>query len=256
MLRLHIGARFYLRVEIALGINPRVEAHAFLKKISPTPHSFGPRMSAPRHLWSGDWELESAAAADELARHRPQPDEDPPTEEIAPPRPSLAARAIAWLRRLRRRIGRWLAMRPSRGLRLAALIAVALLVVAGAAYGVSSLAGGSSHQPAAAAGHPWLGIQTTSSPFAAVGIQTIAGGPFASGAIVTNVVAGSPAAAAGLVPGDLITAINNHQVTAPAGVESAIAGLHVGDRVTIQYAQGLISYTTRATLAARPPGYP
>jgi PDZ domain len=213
-------------------------------------------MSAPRHLWSGDWEHESATAADELARRRRQPHQDPPTEEIAPPRASLAARAIAWLHRMRQEIGRWLAARPSRRLRLAALIAVALLVVAGAAYGVSSLAGGSSHPPAAAAGHPWLGIETTSSPFAAVGIQTITGGPFASGAIVTSVISGSPAAAAGLVPGDLITAINNHQVTAPADVESAIAGLHVGDHVTIQYSEGLMTYTTRATLAARPAGYP
>jgi PDZ domain len=213
-------------------------------------------MSAPRHLWSGDWELESAAAADELARRRPQPDEDPPTEQIAPPRASLVARAIAWLRRMRREIGRWLAARPTRRLRLAALLALALLVVAGAAYGVSALTGGSSTPTAVAAGHPWLGIETTSSPFAAVGIQTIAGGPFASGAIVTDVVAGSPAAAAGLVPGDLITSINNHHVTAPADVESAIAGLRVGDQVTIQYAQGLTTYTTRARLAARPPGYP
>jgi len=213
-------------------------------------------MSAPRHLWSGDWELESAAAADELARRRSQTDETPHTEDTAPPRASLAARTIAWLRRLRREMRRWLATRRTRRLRLSALIAVTLLVIAGAAYGVSSLPGGSSHPPAAAAGHPWLGIETTSSPFAAVGIQTIAGGPFASGAIVTSVIPGSPAAAAGLAPGDLITAINNHQVTAPADVESAIAGLHVGDHVTIQYAQGLMTYTTSATLAARPPGYP
>jgi hypothetical protein len=212
-------------------------------------------MSAPRHLWSGDWELESAAAAQELASRRSQTDETPHAEESAPPRASLAARTIAWLRRLRREIGRWLATRRTRRLRLAALIALALLVIAGAAYGVSSLAGGSSRPPAAA-GHPWLGIETTSAPFAAVGIQTIAGGPFATGAIVTSVIPGSPAAAAGLAPGDLITAIDNHQVTASAEVESAIAGLHVGEQVTIQYAQGLMTYTTRATLAARPPGYP
>jgi PDZ domain len=216
-------------------------------------------MSAPRHLWSGDWELESAAAADELARRRPQIDEDPPPAEVGPPRPSLAARTIAWLRQVRRDLGRWWGLRHGsrrRRLRPAALVAVALLLVAGAAYAVSSLAGGSAKPAAVAAGHPWLGIETTSSPFAAVGIQTIAGGPFASGAIVTNVVAGSPAAAAGLAPGDLITAINNHQVTAPAGIETALGGLHVGDQVTIQYEQGLNTYTTRATLAARPPGYP
>ncbi len=216
-------------------------------------------MSAPRHLWSGDWELESAAAADELARRRSQTEEDPPTQEIAPRRPSLAARALAWLRRLRRDIGRWWEStrgRRRRRLRLVALVAAALLVVAGVAYGVSALSGGSSKPTAVAAGQPWLGIQTTSSPFGAVGIQTITGGPFASGAIVTDVIPGSPAADAGLVPGDMITAIDNHQVTSPADVQAAIAHLHVGDQVTIQYAQGLATATTQATLAARPPGYP
>jgi PDZ domain len=216
-------------------------------------------MSEPRHLWSGDWQLESAAAADELARRRSRTDDDPPTEEIAPPRASLVARTIAWLHELRLRIGRWRAASRAgrrRGLRLAALVAAALVVVAGVAYGVSSLTGGSTRAPTAAAGHPWLGIETTSSPFAAVGIQTITGGPFVSGAIVTNVVPGSPAAAAGLAPGDLITSIDKRQVTAPADVEAAIAGLRVGDQVTIEYQQALMSYTTRAKLAARPAGYP
>lgn len=216
-------------------------------------------MSAPRHLWSGDWEQESAAAADELARHRPRTPEDPPTQEILPPRPSLAARAIAWLRHLRRELGRWWESRRARRgrwRRVAALVAVALLVVAGAAYGVSALTGGSGKTSAVAAGHPWLGVEATSSPFAAVGIQTIAGGPFASGAIVTNVVPGGPAAAAGLAPGDLITSIDGHQVTQAADIETVIAGLHVGDQVTIEYAQGLQTFTTRATLAARPAGYP
>jgi hypothetical protein len=223
-------------------------------------------MSAPRHLWSGDWELESAAAADELARRRPQTDdEDPPaeettpTEEIAPTKPSLSARAITYLRQLRRELGRWRASRRTgrgRRLRLAGLVAVALLVVAGAAFGVSALAGDANKPAAVAAGHPWLGIEAASSPFGGIGIQTIAGGPSASGAIVTAVVPGSPAAAAGIAPGDLITSIDKHQVSQPSDVEAAIAGLHVGDQVTIQYGQGLQTFTTRATLAARPAGYP
>lgn len=216
-------------------------------------------MSAPRHLWSGDWEAESAAAADERARRRSPTVEDPPTEEIRPPRASLTARTIAWLRRLRTEIGNWWASTRAgrrRRFRFLALVAAAVLVVVGVAYGVSSLTGGSSKPKAVVAGQPWLGIQTTSSPFGALGIQTVAGGPFASGAIVTSVISGSPAAAAGLVPGDLITAIGNRQVTSPADVQAAIDSLHVGDRVTIQYAQGLTTATTQATLARRPPGYP
>jgi membrane-associated protease RseP (regulator of RpoE activity) len=234
-------------------------------------------MSAPRHLWSGDWELESAAAAEELGKHRSQTGEDAPIRVVdveATPRPSLTARAAAWLRDLHRGIRVRRASRRAgrrtvrvhraprragrRRIRLGVLLAVALLVIAGAAFGVTSLLAGSGRPQSAtvSGGHPWLGIEMTNSPFAALGIQTVAGAPLAGGAIVTSVVAGSPAAAAGLERGDVITAIDNRQVTAPSDVESAIAGLHVGDQVSIQYERGLVTYTTRATLSARPARYP
>src|SRR5438876_579370 len=54
-------------------------------------------MSAPRHLWSGDWRLDSAAAAKELAKRRAQNEEPAKSPEPAPPvaSPSGAARAAA-----------------------------------------------------------------------------------------------------------------------------------------------------------------
>src|SRR2546423_14225339 len=58
-------------------------------------------MSAPRHLWSGEWRRESAAVAEELAQRRGQ--SEPPAEPATEPqpaysRPSAAERAAAWLR--------------------------------------------------------------------------------------------------------------------------------------------------------------
>jgi hypothetical protein len=51
-------------------------------------------MSAPRQLWSGDWEQDSAAHAEALARRNAQRAAEPP-EEDAPPEPRIASRTTA-----------------------------------------------------------------------------------------------------------------------------------------------------------------
>ena len=53
------------------------------------------RMSAPRHLWSGDWEQDSAAHAEALARRNAQRAAEPPEEE-APPEARTAGAADLW----------------------------------------------------------------------------------------------------------------------------------------------------------------
>jgi S1-C subfamily serine protease len=89
----------------------------------------------------------------------------------------------------------------------------------------------------------WLGADTTNSPL---------GG----GAMIADVVPGSPAEAAGLQPGDVITQVDNAPVASPDDVASALAGMHAGQRLQISYARGPLTYTTQVTLAARPPNYP
>lgn len=195
-------------------------------------------MTAPRHLWSGDWRRESAAAAQELAGRQT------PTEKLsAPPRPSPpkpstpspAARALARLRSLR----------PSG----AVLIALAMLLSAGVGYAavsslVSSNGGGktgtgnppSANSPVRSTAPGWLGLDTMNFP---------------GGVMVVDVVPGSPADVAGLQPGDVITQIGNRPVQAPTDLESALAGMHAGQQIEIQYERGLMSYTTQATLRAR-----
>jgi hypothetical protein len=273
-------------------------------------------VSAPRHLWSGDWERDSAAAAERLARARgeagsegsvadageaAQPSEPPaatpsPVErrrrreqvrlgeqQVPPPlvhsgpppepRPSLRERVAAASQAARIAVVRWLASarrsarewwqsaRNARGrqwLRMVLPVFLAALVSAVAAYAlVSAVIGSGSNNPAASAGPPWLGVDmTSSSPL--VGLLPPGAGstPLAGGVIVTNVVAGSPASAAGLEPGDVITEVDNTPVASPSEVTNAVNAKRVGDEIEIQYQRGLAVFTAVATLTARPAGYP
>jgi putative serine protease PepD len=89
--------------------------------------------------------------------------------------------------------------------------------------------------------HPWLGIDVAGSPL---------------GVVVTDVVPGSPAQAAGLERGDLITGIDNQPVGTVDSVSAALDGAHTGSRIEIQFSRGPVSFTTQATLGAPPAGSP
>jgi PDZ domain len=207
-------------------------------------------MSAPRHLWSGDWRDESSAHADELAARRAaqpeQPIQDPPAAAPSRVRRSAAERLRAWLRATRRRprlhLGRRYAGR--RRVRIAALVGLAALVVAGAAYGVTSALSGSggTNQGAANGFQPWVGIELYNSPF---------GGP-----IVVGVVSGGPAQAAGVHAGDVINQVDGRRVATTSEFGSAIAGKHAGDQITIRFERGAVTYVAHVTLARRPVAYP
>jgi S1-C subfamily serine protease len=221
-------------------------------------------MSAPRHLWSGDWQLDSAEAAEELAARRAQNEGVAGTEPDLPPsRPrGSAAPTLAWLRSISRRLARrrlreprstgrdagtrlaTLRLRPGRRHRVALGVGLATLLSAGAAYGMVSLLVGSDGQRGRVAtrASPWVGIDTASSPL--------------GGVVIADVVPGSPAAAAGLQPGDVVTQIDNQPVSAPSDVSSAIAGMNVGDQVEIQVQRGPMTYMLQATVARRPGGSP
>jgi predicted metalloprotease with PDZ domain len=190
-------------------------------------------MSAPRHLWSGDWQLESAAAAEELARRRAR------TEAPAPPEPEPPQR-----RRRRRRLRGATALRPSRLLRQIALVAVALALTAGAAYGVTSLLGGSGSPAAAGEGQArvWLGMDVTALPV--------------GGVLVTDVSPGGPADRAGIRPGDVVTEVAGQRVESPDDVASAIAPLQPGHRAKVELDRGPFTYTVEVTPRTRPRGSP
>lgn len=199
-------------------------------------------MSGPQHLWSGDWELESSARRDELAsgRDRPQPPAEPEPE---PERPASPRRPRGPT--LRHRLRTALTARR-RELRLAGLVAVLILLFAGAAYAVTSALGGGSsdtNSPAAAAGsQAWLGID----------VSTSASG----GVTVVNVIPGSPAYWAGMEAGDVITRINGKPVYKPSDVTSALDGKHPGDQIQIQFQGSGTVYRKQISLVTPPAGYP
>ena len=199
-------------------------------------------MSAPRHLWSGDWELDSSAHAEDLAARRPLPEEPTEPEPAAPaPRPSRLRRAI---QALRRRLGSLRA--PSRRrIRVVAVVGIlALLVVAGAYAMNSGSTATKTPAPATLSSNvePWLGVKLANAPI--------------RGAMVASVVPGSPAATAGIRPGDVITQLDTQPIVTPAILTSAIAGMQPGDKVDLQLQRGASQYTVNVALASHPAGSP
>ncbi|MDQ6607075.1 MAG: PDZ domain-containing protein [Actinomycetota bacterium] len=199
-------------------------------------------MSSPKHLWSGDWERDSASAEADRANHPAPPPAEPIELAPSPPAPpSAAARTLAAARGLG---GRFDDLRPPRltrpQRRMALLVALAALVVAGGAVALSS--SGGSGAGAVNASTPWLGLQMESLPVGRV--------------LVAAVVPGSPAARAGVGVGDLVLGINGKTVSSPGDVDSTLAGLRKGDRVKLQIGRGPLTFTLPATLTAHPASYP
>ncbi len=66
-------------------------------------------------------------------------------------------------------------------------------------------------------------------------------------ALVLGVMAGLPAARAGLVPGDVIVSVNGHAVTSPSGIRALLEPYHPGARVSIGW-QDVSGQTHTATV--------
>lgn len=201
-------------------------------------------MSAPRHLWSGDWQSESASHAEDLAARRGRREEPAEPEPAVPAlRQSRLRLALAMIRERLRKL-RARPPRPRR-VRLVLLVAFLTLLVAGVAYAVASNSSKSkSPSPATArgSGPAWLGVELTSA-----GVR---------GATVSSVVAGSPAAQAGIRPGDVITALDTQPIVTPAILIAALSGLQPGDPVEIQLQRGASQRTAHVVLASPPGGGP
>ena len=73
---------------------------------------------------------------------------------------------------------------------------------------------------------------------------------------MTNVVPGGPADAAGIQPGDVITQIGNTPIASPSVIAFALANLHPGDSVQVQFQRGPFTNATQLTLGAQPGGHP
>jgi putative serine protease PepD len=87
--------------------------------------------------------------------------------------------------------------------------------------------------------HAYLGVGTTQSTGT-------------TGARVGSVVAGGPAASAGLKAGDIVTAIDGKQINGSSDLVAAIAGHHPGDRMELTVRRGSSTLTLTATLGTQP----
>jgi len=77
--------------------------------------------------------------------------------------------------------------------------------------------------------------------------------PAQSGALIVGVFCGTPVDDAGVVAGDVITALNSHPVTTPASLGALVQHYHPGDQVSLTWL-GLrgVKHTTQLTLGAGP----
>jgi len=203
-------------------------------------------MSGPKHLWSGDWEDESARAAARRGYEvLPEPEPEPePAPEIAEPgdrKPPI---------------------------RYAGVILALVLVVA---VVLAATLGGSTKKPHHTGTSTTPATQTGTGPNGGAAIQTtpaIQTSPpvnlptanwlgmqivsSSSGAVVSNVQISSPGDNAGFEPGDQIDAINGRQISSVSQIRAVTSALPVGSDLSIQVARGSTQISLVLTMRKRP----
>ncbi len=85
------------------------------------------------------------------------------------------------------------------------------------------------------AGHPYIGVGLREAGDLRAGARAVPGTWPAAGALVSRVGRGTPAARAGLQPGDVITAVDDREVPAPSELVSIIEREPVGARVALSF---------------------
>ena len=78
----------------------------------------------------------------------------------------------------------------------------------------------------------------------------------ASTAKIAKVQSGTAAAKAGLKAGDVVTALDDHEIATGDDLSAAINGYKPGDQVKVTYQRGGSEHTTTVTLGTRPNGSP
>jgi len=108
-----------------------------------------------------------------------------------------------------------------------------------------------------AAGRSSTLVHVGGTAFLGVDVQpssSFRGGGLAAGEAVVGVVPGSPAAKAGILAGDVITAVNGRTVSSPTVVLKQLLPHHPGDKITVTWVdQSTGTHTAAVTLASGPP---
>ncbi|MDI6693201.1 MAG: trypsin-like peptidase domain-containing protein [Anaerosomatales bacterium] len=95
--------------------------------------------------------------------------------------------------------------------------------------------------------HPFLGVATATIDESTAQRFEL---PVTAGAYVQSVVSGSPAATAGIQPGDIIVRIGNAKIESVEDVFAAVRSHKVGEQVEVEVVRGRKRLTLKATLAA------
>jgi S1-C subfamily serine protease len=126
--------------------------------------------------------------------------------------------------------------------------------------GVESASGGSSGNGLGGNGYGGNGLGGNGYGDGGFGSQGSSGGSSgspgatASGALVTQVVTGSPAEQAGLVAGDVVTSLDGQSVRSPQSLAAALVPHHPGDKVSVVWTdQSGQSHTASLNLTSGPP---
>jgi serine protease Do len=96
---------------------------------------------------------------------------------------------------------------------------------------------------------PWLGVEVTTVTST---IQQYYNLSVNAGALITSVTSGSPASKAGLRAGDVITKIDDEDISTAAELTSVIRSHQIGDQVEIVYYRGSVQNVANATLEESP----
>ncbi len=96
---------------------------------------------------------------------------------------------------------------------------------------------------------PWLGVTVTTVTST---IQQYYNLSVDTGALITSVTSGSPADKAGLRAGDVITKIDDEDISTATELTSAIGSHQIGDQVEIVYYRGSVQKVANATLEESP----
>jgi serine protease Do len=97
---------------------------------------------------------------------------------------------------------------------------------------------------------PWIGVSLYTVDQIVVLRYKLA---VSHGALITQVVSGSPADKAGLQSGDVITALNGEDITSVDDLNNLIHGYRIGQQASVTYYRGKDQNTVSFTLAASPP---
>ena len=181
----------------------------------------------PKRLWTGDWSAQSAAARARMAERRglvaPEPEPVPEglaePEAFAEPAPSqsfaaLLRAAFARLAASARALARELRHPGDLRVRLAFIALIAAAAGAGTVIGIDASSSSGPSAPSSS-NHAYLGVVLGS----AIGQV---------GAMVDFVYPGTPAEEGGILPGDVITAIDGRAIDSPEAASAVIGSLHPG----------------------------